>query len=94
VAVFFLQQTPAERQAAVEALEWGCPLVGASTRAGPAPPPRPAVVEAEGPRPALHAAEKSQPQSGVLLKQHQALSRNTIAAAAGKLAVSVALVFV
>jgi len=93
VVVFFLQQTPAERQAAVEALEWGYPLVGASTLAGPAPLPRPAAVEAEDPRPALRAAAKLQLRSGGLLKQHRAPSRNTIAAAAGKLAVSVALAF-
>ncbi len=92
--MFFLRQTPVERPAEAGAQEWGCPQAAASTQVGPARLPQPAVVAAEGPRPALHAAEKSQPQSGGSPTQHQAPSRNTIEAAADKLAASVALAFV
>ena len=94
VAVFFLRQTPVEPLAEGEAQEWGCPQAAASTQVGPAPLPRPVAVEAEDPSPALRAAAKLQPPSGGSLKQHRAPSRNTIEAAADKLAVSVALAFV
>jgi len=94
VAEFFLPQTPVERPAEAAARESEYLRVEELLQAEQARLPRPVAVEAEGPQPALRAAEKSQPRSGVLLKQHQALSRNTIAAAAGKLAVSVALAFV
>lgn len=94
VAVFFLQQTPVGRQAEEEVLQAGYLLVAESTQAAPKPLRRPAVVEAEGPRPALRAAEKLQPQSSGSLKQHRAPSRNTIEAEAGKLAVAVGLALV
>jgi len=94
VAAFFLQQTPVERPAEAAARESEYLRVEELLQAEQARLPRPVAVEAEGPRPALRAAEKLQPQSDGSLKQHRALSRNTIAAAAGKLAVSVALAFV
>ena len=94
VAEFFLQQTPAERQAEEEVLQAGYLLVAESTLAAPKPLRRPAVVEAEGPRLALRAAAKLQPPSSGSLKQYRAPSRNTSAVEAGKLAVSVAPAFV
>ena len=94
VAEFFLRQTPVERPAEAEVLQAGYLLVAESTLAAPKPLRRPAVVEAEGPRLALRAAAKLQPPSSGSLKQHRAPSRNTIAVAADKLAVSVALAFV
>jgi hypothetical protein len=94
VAVFFLRQTPVEHPAEEEVQELEYLRAAESPQAGPASLRRPSALEAEDPRPALHAAEKPQPQSGVLLEQHQAPSRNTIAAEADKLAVWVAPPFV
>ena len=94
VAVFFLRQTPVERPAEEEVQELEYLRAAESPQAEPASLRRPSGVEAEDPRPALHAAEKLQSQSGGSLKQHQAPSRNTIAAEADKLAVSVALALV
>jgi hypothetical protein len=94
VAEFFLRQTPVERPAEAAAQESEYLRVEELLQAGQARLPRPVAVEAEGPRPALRAAAKLQPQSDGSLKQHRPLSRNTIAAAADKLAVSVALAFV
>jgi hypothetical protein len=94
VEVFFLRQTPAERQVEEEVRELEYLRAAESPPAEPVSLRRPSAVEAEDPRPALHAAEKPQSQSGVLLEQHQVPSRNTIAAEADKLAVLVALTLV
>ena len=92
--MFFLPQIPVEHPEEEAVLESEYLQAAESTQAGPAPLRRPAAVEAEDQRQALRAAAKQQPPSGGLLKQYQALSKNTIAVAAGKLAVSVALAFV
>ena len=93
-AVFFLPQTPVGRQAEEEVLQAGYLLVAESTQAAPAPLPLLAGVEAEGPRLALRAVGKLQLLPNGLLKLHRERSRNTIAAAADKLAASVSLAFV
>ena len=94
VAEFFLPQTPVERPAEAAARESEYLRVEELLQAEQARLPQPAVAAAEGPRPALRVAAKLQPPSGGSLKQHRAPSRNTIEAAADKLAVSVALAFV
>ena len=94
VAESFLRQTPVERPAEAEARESEYLRVEELLQAEQGRLPRPVAVEAEDPRPALRAAAKLQPPSGGSLKQHRLPSRNTIEAAAGKLAVSVALAFV
>jgi hypothetical protein len=93
VAVFFLLQTPVERPEEEEALQAGYPLVAESTQAAPAPLPLPAGAEAEAPRLELRAVEKPQLLPSGSLKLHRAPSRNTTAAVADILAVSVALRF-
>jgi len=84
VAVFSLQQTPAEFPAGEEALESECLLGAESPQAGPALLRPPAVVEAEVLPRRLRAVEKPQPLPSELLKLHQLPSKNTIAVAAGK----------
>jgi hypothetical protein len=94
VAAFFLPQTPAGSQAEEEVLQAGYLLVAESTQAAPAPLPLLAEVEGEAPRPGLRAVETLRPPSGGLPKLHRARSKNTNAAVADKLTVSVALAFV
>jgi hypothetical protein len=94
VAEFFLRQTPVERPAEAAARESEYLRVEELLQAEQARLPQPVALEAEDPRPALRAAAKLQPQSGGSLKQYRAPSRNTIEAAADKLAVSVAPLFV
>jgi hypothetical protein len=94
VAVFFLPQTPVECPGEEAAQESEYLRAAELPQAGQAPLPLPEAVEAEAPPPALRAVEKPQPLSGGSLTQHQAPSRNTIAAVAGKLAVWVAPAFV
>jgi len=84
VAVFSLQQILVESPEEEEALESGCLRAAESPQAELAPLPPPAAVEAEAPRLALRAVEKPQPLPSGSLKQHQAPSRNTIAAVADK----------
>ena len=84
MAVFFLQQTPAEFPEAEEALEWEYLPAAESPQVERASPPPLAEVEEEGPPRELRGVEKPQPLSGELLKQLQARSRNTSEEAAGK----------
>ena len=87
VAGFFLQQIQAESPAEEEALESECLQVVEWLQVAQALPPPLAAVEAVNPREELRAVEKRQPLPGEWLKLHRLLSRNTIAAAAGKPAV-------
>jgi hypothetical protein len=84
VAVFSLQQTPAESPAEEEAQESECLPAEVSPQAARALPPRPVAVEAEVLQGRLRAAEKPQPLPSELLKLHQLPSKNTIAVVAGK----------
>jgi hypothetical protein len=94
VAAFFLPQTPVECLAEEAVLESEYLRAVESPQEGQAPLPQPAVAAVEGPPLELRAVEKPQPLPGGFLKLHPAPSRNTNAAVAGKLAVSVALAFV
>jgi hypothetical protein len=94
VAVFFLPQTPVERQAEEEVQQAGYPLVAESTQAAPTPLLLLVAVGAEVLQPALRAVERRPPLSDELLKPHRVQSKNTNGAAAGKLKVSVALALV
>ena len=84
VAVFFLQQIPAESPAEEEALEWECLPAAESIQAAPARLPPLAAAEAVNPPEELRGAEKPQQLSRGLLTQLQVPSRNTIAGAVGK----------
>ena len=88
-AVFFLRQTPVESQEAEAAQELEYLRVAELPQAGRASLPPLAVAEAANPPEQLRGAEKQQPLPGGSLKQHQAPSRNTSAAVAGKSAVLV-----
>ena len=84
VAVFFLQQIPAESPEGEEALESGCLPGAESPQAVPAPLPPLAAAEAVNPLEQLRGAETLQQQSRGVLTQLQVPSRNTIAGVAGK----------
>ena len=92
--MFFLPQTRVEHPEEEEALESEYLQAAESTQAGQAPLRLLEAVEAEVPRRALRAVETPQPLPSGSLKPHQAPSRNTSAAVAGKLAALVALAFV
>ena len=84
VAVFFLRQTPVESPAEEEAQESEYLRVAELPQAGRASLPPLAVAEAVSPLEQVRGAEKPQPLPSGSLKQHQAPSRNTSAAVAGK----------
>ena len=84
VAVFFLQQIPAESPAEEVAREWECLQAAESIQAEPAPLPPLAAAGAVSLLEELRGAETPQQLSGGLLTQLQVPSRNTIAAVAGK----------
>jgi len=88
-AVFFLRQTPVESQEEEAAQELEYLRVAELPQAVPAPLPPLAAAAAVSPAEELRAAEKPQPLPNGSLKQHQAPSRNTSAAVAGKSAVLV-----
>jgi hypothetical protein len=94
VAVFFLLQTRVERPEEEEALEWEYLQAAESPQAEPGRRRRPSGVGVEAPPPALHAVETLRLLSRGVLKLLRVRSKNTNAAVAGKLAVSVALAFV
>jgi hypothetical protein len=91
--VFSLLRTRVEHPEAEEALESEYLPAAESPQAEPARRRQPWVVEVEGPLQVLRAVETLRLLSGGLLKLRRRQSKNTNAAVAGKLAVSVALVF-
>jgi len=91
VAAFFLLQTRVQRQEEVVVLQAGRLLVAEWTQAEPARRRQPSAVEVEGPLEVLRAVEIPRPLSGGLPELLRAPSKNTNAAVAGKLAVSVFL---